>query len=388
MTTVSKLTTMIDDLLMVTNSIIEKPAVIIDERNVNYTVYEPLRSLTVTDGGSGSNITSYQPIERFVLGPYADNLTASLHNDVRQVQANDVWYNQLTFVGNVGQFDLVQFDYGEIAVYGDVDVLELSDSRASDLSVYGVTDLVNATSLRDVDLTFSEISDAFEFSGLSDSTARIGFADDITGQIEDSDDLSVSMLSADGTVLTLRDLSGLDLRIAMGDVVANGSEIDGSSIESGSGHDYFVLNDFTNGTIDTGAGHDSVNLREADQTAVRTGEGNDFFSFTTADPAAQVAYNLGAGHDFGIIAGGNTLGVLDDGEKDIIIFNADKGGQHIVFADEKDQFLIQFEGELWDAAMIDFVDQGGQNDVAEVGNFSLAMYIQETEILSPDPYLG
>jgi hypothetical protein len=164
--------------------------------------------------------------------------------------------------------------------------------------------------------------------------------------------------------------------------------VESSDIDTGSGHDYVRIDEVVSSTIHTGAGHDSVMLEDVDETAVHTGEGSDFLSFTTADPTAQVAYNPGDERDFGYIEGGTTLGMLRDGDADTFIFNADEGGQHEVFADNTDQLMIHSDGVLWDAEMIDFVDQGGQDGTAELGDFSLAMHMPEPELMSSDFFLG
>lgn len=363
--------------------------ILIDRPDTNFNFAGAIKALQVTASGHGSSVSGYGDIGEFILMPYADNIDGWLMGGVKHLQTTNNWFADLTIVGDVMRADMAKFDYSDATVYGNVGVLELFDSRDSDLAFYGQTDQADVTWVQDTALTFNKIEGSLELDGVTDSVVKVREADDASINIDNAADLAVSMYSADDTLVKLDEVDNLDLSVETGGVIVAGEGVENSSIQTGHGHDYLTLDDAFGSTVDTGSGNDSVMLQDADQVALRTGDGNDFLSFTTADPTAQVAYNPGAGNDFGIISGGNTFGVMDDGERDKIFFDAGEGGKHEVFADEKDQLIVQTpNGGSWDATLIDFVDQGGQDGKAELGDFSLTMHTPAPDTLSSDAFLG
>lgn len=363
-------------------------SVVIDERNTNFFFDDPIGSLTVTRGGNGSSVYGHADVDQFVLKPYADNVNGWLTGDIEAFQATNVWDADLVLGGDVHDVHLEQFDYGMLSVYGNVDDVELFDSTDSSLAFYGHTDDVDVTWVDDTQLLFNQIGGVLELDGVADSTVEVGNANDAIIEIEDSRDLTVDIWSADQAELEIEAVDGLALAIGQGNVLLDGEEVANSNIATGAGHDSLYLEEITGTTIATGNGHDNVALQEADQVAVHTGGGNDFLSLTDQSPDAQVAYNLGEGRDFGYIAGGNTLGMLLDGESDTLVFNTAEGGDHLVVTDPMDQLYLQTaNGGLWDADLVDFVDQGGQDGVAEWGDFSLTMITGSTPP-ADDLFLG
>ena len=364
---------------------------VIDEPDTRFTLEDPLASITIIDAGRGSSVFGYADVDNFVLKPYADHIDGWVMGGVESLQATNVWYADLVFGGGVEDVHLERFDHSQLAVYGNVDNIELFDSVDSSFAFYGHTDDADVSWVQDSDLTFSEVGGVLEIDGVNDSAVQVGFADNAVIEIEDVQSLVVDIISADESEIELEETAGLALKIDQGDVLLEGEDVSDSTIDTGWGNDYVNLEEVTQTTIATGMGNDDVMLSDADQTAVHTGAGDDFLTINDQAGNAQVAYNLADGRDFGYIDGGNTLGMTLDGDTDTLVFNTADGGNHEVVADATDQLYLQTETGLWDAHLVDFIDQGGQDGVAQWEDFSLTIHtsvVETVDVAHDDFFLG
>lgn len=153
-------------------------------------------------------------------------------------------------------------------------------------------------------------------------------------------------------------------------------ESDEGNLETGNNDDSVLHLDSFDFTTQTNGGRDNVTTINSGGV-ILTGDGDDFlYEFDS-----EVAYNLGAGRDHAVLMGGRTLGNTADGEIDTVNFSLEYGGTHTVVADRDDVFQVGDYNGMWDANVVDAIDNGGANGIIDLGNlFVEIIYVDDVSL--------